>query len=76
MARAFLATKELRYSRGTLTVLAVLAANGAASGLRERLRCDGVLPDDVTVVVLGRDGQPIEAALAEVSGALIYNRSR
>jgi hypothetical protein len=74
VARAFLATKELRYSPGTQTVLAVLATNGAASGVGERLQRTGVVPDHVTVVVLGRDDQPVAAALAEVSGALIYDR--
>jgi len=74
--RAFLATKELRYSRGTQTVLAVVAKNGVAPDLRERLCREGVLPDHVTVVTLGRHDRKLETALREVSGSLIYDSSR
>ena len=68
--RAFLATKELRYSSGTLTILAVLAKNSVASGLEGQLRREGVLPDHVSVVLLGRHDQQLELALDEVSAAL------
>ena len=68
--RAFVATKELRYSSGTLTVVAVVAKNGVASGLEGRLRREGVLPDHVSVVLLGRHDQQLELALDEVSAGL------
>jgi Zn-dependent protease with chaperone function len=74
--RAFLAAKELRYSRGTQLVLAVLTKNGSTSDLGERLRREGLLPGAVTVVTLGRHDQQLEAALGEVPGALIFDGSR
>ena len=52
--RVFLAVKELRYSSGTQTVLAVLATNGVVSDPGQRLRREGLLPDQVTVVALDR----------------------
>jgi Zn-dependent protease with chaperone function len=72
--RAFLAAKELRYSTGTLTVLAVLTKDGAIGELRERLARDGLLPEDVTVAALGRHDRALEAALG--SDALVYDRER
>ena len=73
--RAFLAVKELRYSRGTQTVLAVLATNGVVSDLGERLHREGLLPDEVTVVALDHHDERLEAALSAVSGARIYDGS-
>ncbi len=73
--RAFLAVKELRYSGGTQTVLAVLAKNAVVSDLGERLREEGLLPDEVIVVALDRRDERVEAALGAVSGARIYDRS-
>ena len=73
--RAFLATKELRHSEGTQTVLAVVTRNGGAPGLGPRLCDEGLLPADVTVVALGRQDQALEDSLRAVPGAVIYDRS-
>ena len=73
--RVFLAVKELRYSSGTQTVLAVLATNGVVSDLGERLRREGLLPDQVTVVALDPHDERLEAALGAVSGARIHDGS-
>ncbi len=74
MLRAFLAAKELRYSRGTQLVLAVLTKNGSTSDLGERLRREGLLPGAVTVVTLGRHDQQLEAALGEGTGSAHFRR--
>jgi Zn-dependent protease with chaperone function len=72
--RAFLVTKELRYSNGTQTVLALLARGLSGSDLRERLRREGLIPNGVTIAVLTRHDQQLQAALEEIPGALIYER--
>ncbi len=69
--RAFLAVKELRYSPGTLIVLAVLVKNGNAAELGQRLCGEGLLPSDVMVAAIGRHDHGIETALGP--GALIYD---
>jgi Zn-dependent protease with chaperone function len=74
--RAFVATKALRYSSGTQTVLAVLTKHGLASDLKERLCREGLLPEHVSVIVLGRHDRHLEAVLREVPGALILDTSR
>jgi hypothetical protein len=71
--RAFLAAKELRYSSGTQTVLAVLATDGAVADLGERLKREGLLPTETMVAPLGRHDQGLESALGAM--ALIYQRS-
>ena len=73
--RAFLATKDLRHSTGTQTVLAVVTRNGGAPDLGRRLCDEGLLPGHVTVVALGRHDQALEDALRGVPGAMIYERS-
>ena len=73
--RAFLVTKELRHPHGTQTVLALLARGQAGPDVEQRLRRDGVIPGGVTFVVLSRHDQQLQAALADVPGALIYERT-
>jgi Zn-dependent protease with chaperone function len=74
--RAFLAAKELRYSPGSQLVLAVVTKNGKAADLGERLRREGLVPETVTMIALGRHDQHLEAVMAAVSGALIFDTSR
>jgi Zn-dependent protease with chaperone function len=74
--RAFFAVKDLRYSLGSQLVLAVVTKNGKAADLGERLRREGLVPETVTIVALGRHDQHLEAAMAAVSGALICGTSR
>jgi Zn-dependent protease with chaperone function len=73
--RAFLATKELRYSNGTQLVLAVVVKNGIAADLGERLSREGLLPDGVMLITLGPHDHALEAALGAVAGGLIYDGS-
>ena len=68
--RAFLAAKELRYSTGTLTVLALLTKNGNAAGLGKQLQSEGLLPADAMVSIIGRHDSGIESALGR--STLIY----
>jgi Peptidase family M48 len=72
--RAFLVTKELRYSNGAQTVLALLARGHSGSDVRERFRRAGLVPDCVTIAVLTRHDQQLRAALEEIPGAVIYER--
>ncbi len=73
--RAFLVVKELRYAGGTQMVLALLA-DGSVAEVGERLRRNGLLPESVTVAAIGRHDQGVEAALATVPGALIYDGAK
>jgi hypothetical protein len=74
--RAFLARKELRYSRGTQVVLAVRAKNESVADLGQQLQREGLLQDEVIVALFGPHDRAIEEALAAIPGALIYDRSR
>jgi hypothetical protein len=73
--RAWLAAKELRYSPGRQTVLAVLTRGAPPEHLAAHLRRDCGLPDDVVLVVLGRHDRPLEAALESAYATLIFTRS-
>jgi Zn-dependent protease with chaperone function len=72
--RAFLAARELRFSNGTQIVLALLANDGCADDLGERLFREGLLPRDVIVFPLGRHDHRLETALGE--GALVFDSGR
>jgi Zn-dependent protease with chaperone function len=73
--RAFLVVKELRYSRGTQIVLAVLA-DGRITELGERLQRERLLPETVLIVAVGRHDLSIETALAAVPGALVFDGTK
>jgi hypothetical protein len=72
--RAFLVTKELRYSPGRQTVLALSTTRPPASGLTDTLRRDHTLPDDAVVAVLTHDDRQLEVVLEQTPGALLYDR--
>ena len=72
--QAFLVTKELRYSSGTQTVLAVIANRGG--DLQQKLRGSRVLPEDVVVVMLRPHEHALETALREVPGAILHTGPR
>jgi Zn-dependent protease with chaperone function len=74
--RAFVVAKELRYSNGTQTVLAVLAKKTLSPDLEERLRREGVLPSGAMVIVLNPHDRALEESLAAVDGGLILDATR
>jgi Zn-dependent protease with chaperone function len=73
--RAFLVTKELRYSPGRQTVLALSTVRPPAADLTETLRRERGLPDDAVVAVLTPHDRQLEAALEQTPGALLYDRA-
>ena len=73
--RAWLAAKALRHSAGTQTVLAVLTKGTPRPDLAEHLRRDGVLPEDVVMVVLGRHDRQLQAALDSAGATVIFGRA-
>ena len=76
MQRAFVVAKELRYSNGTQTVLAVLSKKTLSPDLEERLRREGLLPSGVMVIVLNPHDRALEESLAAVDGGLILDATR
>ena len=74
VVRAFLASKELRYSTGTQTLLALTANGSLTPQMLDRLKTECGLSEEARIVVLGRHDQQIEAALAGIRGALVYER--
>ena len=74
--RAFVVAKELRYSSGTQTVLAVLSKKTLSPDLEERLRRDGLLPSGALVAALNPHDRALEASLAAVAGGLILDVTR
>jgi len=69
-----LVRKELRHSAGTQLVLAV-DANGAPPSLPDWLLAERVLPEESTIVILGRLDAALGRALVAVPGARIYRRT-
>jgi hypothetical protein len=74
VVRGFLAAKELRYSSGTVIVMAVLTRSGSTGDLDDRLYRAGLLPRDVMVAAIGRRDRGLEAALGPRT--LIYDTAR
>ena len=74
--RAFVVTKELRYSNGTQTVLAVLSKKTLSPDLEEQLRREGLLPSGAMVSALNPHDRALEESLAGVDGGLILDATR
>jgi hypothetical protein len=72
--RAYLVTKEMRHSTGRQTVLAVFSKNGGLPHLATQLYEGRAVRRSVAVVVLGRHNELVEAAIREVTDALVFSR--
>ena len=72
--RAYLVAKELRHSSGTQAVLVVFSKHGLRN-LPDRLYQEKAIPKRIVVFEFGRHSEPIEAALKEVPGALVFDRA-
>jgi Zn-dependent protease with chaperone function len=73
--QAYLVEKHRRHSPGTQLVMAIVTNGSAGQKRMETLRAEP-LPDDVAIVMLTRQDEPLRAAIAAVPGACIYERAR